>query len=597
MGLFEQFPYTNFHELNLDWLCKHIKELEEQIHDLTNKNIDEAINQRIDEMIDNGEFSSILNNTGVQMQNLVYSKIATISRDKFLQSVDMYNGYFYCLYSNNLRKYALDGTLVKEIEISYYHPNSCCVYNNKLYIAVGTTTIYVYNLNLTLKSTITLNDVTWFITADNYYNRLYAVVGGIIKDVLTGEKICAVPALSTGTDNGFAAYRGQFYFVKSSPNNVYTFDNSGRIIKILPVDVYQGNAYTGELEDCNIDNGGNLIQAAAYNNYGNDAIFSSIFKSNVIYGDINGASTPTTLGSRVVFVDASNTNVNPDGSQTNPFPTINEGITALYAPNGWYNRIEIASGTYTENLYFQFDATIFGNGTVTVNGIVDCNRASVTINNIKFVNPTTDKYSLSAFQGSVQVAGCTFEVSENYTKDAIIFADNNARGAIYTYCTFVSHGAPIVANIKNNSYANLVAPPNSAFGMGANNSNISKSVTGAGTTGKTINVGANSNMLAAGKRIKVNFNWFNFNQTTELTIPGGNTAILRTNPILYRPESDSNIIVGVLIELTFDKTTGNIVVKQYTYNINISTGTVTATDGYNQAVITISQSTWDPPTL
>ena len=32
MGLFDQFPYTNFHELNLDWLIKLIKELENTVN-------------------------------------------------------------------------------------------------------------------------------------------------------------------------------------------------------------------------------------------------------------------------------------------------------------------------------------------------------------------------------------------------------------------------------------------------------------------------------------------------------------------------------------------------------------------------------------
>lgn len=36
MGLFEQFPYTNFHELNLDWILQQLKEFQErldQFHD------------------------------------------------------------------------------------------------------------------------------------------------------------------------------------------------------------------------------------------------------------------------------------------------------------------------------------------------------------------------------------------------------------------------------------------------------------------------------------------------------------------------------------------------------------------------------------
>lgn len=31
--LFEQFPYTNFHELNLDWLLKRVKEMEKEFED------------------------------------------------------------------------------------------------------------------------------------------------------------------------------------------------------------------------------------------------------------------------------------------------------------------------------------------------------------------------------------------------------------------------------------------------------------------------------------------------------------------------------------------------------------------------------------
>lgn len=31
--LFEQFPYTNFHEINLDWLLKRVKEMETEFED------------------------------------------------------------------------------------------------------------------------------------------------------------------------------------------------------------------------------------------------------------------------------------------------------------------------------------------------------------------------------------------------------------------------------------------------------------------------------------------------------------------------------------------------------------------------------------
>ena len=34
MGAFEQFPYTNFHELNLDWIIKQIKNFQNSLDNI-----------------------------------------------------------------------------------------------------------------------------------------------------------------------------------------------------------------------------------------------------------------------------------------------------------------------------------------------------------------------------------------------------------------------------------------------------------------------------------------------------------------------------------------------------------------------------------
>lgn len=34
MGTFEQFPYTNYHDLNLDWIIEALKELDDRVTDL-----------------------------------------------------------------------------------------------------------------------------------------------------------------------------------------------------------------------------------------------------------------------------------------------------------------------------------------------------------------------------------------------------------------------------------------------------------------------------------------------------------------------------------------------------------------------------------
>jgi len=71
MGLFEQFPYTNFHEMNLDWLLRKVRALDaktekqaEQIAALeawiSGANLEELIDERLQEMFDNGDFNDIV---------------------------------------------------------------------------------------------------------------------------------------------------------------------------------------------------------------------------------------------------------------------------------------------------------------------------------------------------------------------------------------------------------------------------------------------------------------------------------------------------------------------------------------------------------
>ena len=42
MGLFEQFPYSNFHELNLDWILAKIKELDKKVDSIEDRILNEA---------------------------------------------------------------------------------------------------------------------------------------------------------------------------------------------------------------------------------------------------------------------------------------------------------------------------------------------------------------------------------------------------------------------------------------------------------------------------------------------------------------------------------------------------------------------------
>ena len=55
---FEQFPYTNFHDLNLDWLLKTVKDTKDI---LDNTDIPKIVQDELAEMYNNGQLADLIN--------------------------------------------------------------------------------------------------------------------------------------------------------------------------------------------------------------------------------------------------------------------------------------------------------------------------------------------------------------------------------------------------------------------------------------------------------------------------------------------------------------------------------------------------------
>lgn len=67
MGLFEHFPYANFHELNVEWLLNTVKTVSGDMDKLKAElekigiKIDDAVAEKLEQMLANGDFESIIN--------------------------------------------------------------------------------------------------------------------------------------------------------------------------------------------------------------------------------------------------------------------------------------------------------------------------------------------------------------------------------------------------------------------------------------------------------------------------------------------------------------------------------------------------------
>ena len=58
---FETFPYTNYQELNVDWVLREIKSLKDRVDALENTDFNQIVLDIINQYIEDGTFEEIFN--------------------------------------------------------------------------------------------------------------------------------------------------------------------------------------------------------------------------------------------------------------------------------------------------------------------------------------------------------------------------------------------------------------------------------------------------------------------------------------------------------------------------------------------------------
>lgn len=188
--MFNEFPYTDFHEMNLDWFLKKFKSLydewistkkefetvKEEFADLKSyienyfKNLDiyDEISKKLDEMFENGTLESLFYDYTKIVDYANAEPFAHVTPPDARSAQGMtcyiYNGvpYIACGFLNYIEIHNIEnGELVKKIESNLFnHCNDITYYGGKLYIA-DTTNKYLVTLNLsdyTISQTVELSD-------------------------------------------------------------------------------------------------------------------------------------------------------------------------------------------------------------------------------------------------------------------------------------------------------------------------------------------------------------------------------------------------------------------------------------------------------
>lgn len=210
------------------------------------------------------------------------------------------------------------------------------------------------------------------------------------------------------------------------------------------------------------------------------------------YATVERADSPTVVGTpvnaqnlnamqeaagltahRAVYVSTAGSDSVGDGSEANPYATINKAISTIPSNlNGYTARVYIAAGTYTENVTIQN----IGNGIIALTGItgdVVTIAGMVTVTNVQYME--IYNISLSIVNSYFNVVGSNVSVHTAFS----------ARGGQFgIYATFFSSITLSNTTSINNTTANGIIATNGAMIYlerltGSGNANLITSTRGA----------------------------------------------------------------------------------------------------------------------
>ena len=431
-------PYSNFHELNQDWLLnefnkvvaqwkamqKNFDNLQDAFNDLKNyvqdyfKNMDvqEEINNKLNQMLNDGELSNLLfklpkfssfnpvfncrtygltNSEYTHMQGgCVVDGLCVYAKTKNNPTDD------YCMIEviDPVNEKVIRTTMVKagHCDDMCYNPINNCLYilpyqhydnsNWDSIIVVNYATLTVVK---EIPTIIPINGLGYdkvtniFYAYDenlNFYE--YDIDNSRVKNLFTYNEIDSHKFVK----QTLAINDSKFYFTTSYPNNIFCIGLNGKTLSVMnfPASNVENYMY-GELEFCDIYN--NIISiGSSIRTPSAKYELACIWSTNILDGQHDklrgGYDNISTL-----HLDANYTGLRPNGSENRPFPTLDEAM--LYNINR--RTIEPLSGNY-DGQVFGFCRILCKNNNVNLN--IDTRTGFCSISDAKKVEGNVYKGSI-----------------------------------------------------------------------------------------------------------------------------------------------------------------------------------------------------------
>lgn len=326
MGIFRQFPYSNFHDMNMDWLLNTWKDFSAQF-EIWHASVDEAlaefkkyiedvpfdeyVNDVLNKWLEDGTFDSIIRSIILPQREIIMARqlryILRPTNGVGIQSCFYYDPFIYTTSTSGndqiITKGNLNGEVVETHTFSDLgHANSIAIANDKVYVADGSSpkvTVIDFNTWQVL-SVITPDNFNniWSVTA--YNDEVYLLGSDInaptsimlFAQINPDDSIeikLSIPNPPNTVRQNMCVKDNSIYILFNIANMVYEYDiNTGNMISALYVPEGDGYYPAGEIEDLFVMNGSIYLAGSSYYRY--DYSYASNSVVQIFETNIDGAT-------------------------------------------------------------------------------------------------------------------------------------------------------------------------------------------------------------------------------------------------------------------------------------------------------------------
>ena len=463
--------------------------LHDYVHDyFDNLDVQEEINNKLDQMGEDGLLAQLLNRIPQSELTFKHSLRVPIDETELYEGASHAGMQGFCKVGDDyviaFRNHAnadnyvrllvineTTGNIVRQTYLTLNHANSIS-YNAKLnclYVASCAKIVdgvYTYDddifvvdyATLTITKTIQVSNIpeghrirsVWY---DNDEDILYAgdehemfVIDELNETITETIELETTGLDLTATNQTFKKIGN--YYVGVYISFLAFWDMNKKLVKISNINLEQDGEYIGEIEDCAIDEVGNIVIGCADNDSPRIPIRNaSFYKSNLYINNsklarIMGATTTTVS----VYVDENSAETKEDGTSNYPFKSLQRAVNYAMLINR-NKEVVIRSGSYDYCYIHGIDFLSIGiAGDVTIDGL------EVTNSNVVIYRTNNDN-SLTVNGISARNSNFKTEFSvtiNKFTKIGVIGADYN----LYTYFSTVDISEGIFVGDNTNSIVN-----------------------------------------------------------------------------------------------------------------------------------------------